>query len=109
MRLTDSVEVFVQGVGGWDAHGNDIPGELVSQGIFPANVSFQMVERSYDGGATARMIEQLRAILPPMEYDPATMQIKWDGNLYTNDGPPMQRRRNGRTHHLTIPLKLVSG
>lgn len=110
MRLTDRIELFEQGEPGWDENNEPIPGQLVSLGMKRANVSYQVVERTSNAGHAngVVLIEEIRAIIEPMVFDPAKHQVKWNGVMYTNDGPPMARRRNGRTHHLTLALKIAA-
>ncbi|MGP5667827.1 hypothetical protein ACTXPF_05090 [Glutamicibacter arilaitensis] len=50
-------------------------------------------------------MERMNCILEPMDYDPQTMRLKWQGTTYTNDGPPMVRMMRGKVHHLTVALK----
>ena len=110
MRLTDRIELFEQGEPGRDENNEPIPGQLVSLGMKRANVSYQVVERTTNSGQTNSvvLIEEIRAIVEPMDFDPAKHHVKWNGVMYRNDGPPMARRRNGRTHHLTLALKLAA-
>lgn len=107
MRLTDRVEILEQGPPIRDSHGNAVPGPLVSLGKFRANVSYQTVSAPMNG-LSPTMVEQLRAVIAPRDFDTTKHRIRWNGKLYMNDGPPMVRRRNGKTHHLTIPLKIAT-
>lgn len=108
MRLTDKIELFEQGEDGYDGHGNPEPGVLVSLGMISANVSYQSVAIDNSGDFNLRTIEQLRVMLPPMDFDPDKHRVKWEGIMYQNDGPPMLRRRKGRTHHVTVALKSIT-
>lgn len=107
MRLTDRVEIITQTPATWK-DGYQVPGQTVSLGMFPANLNYAVVQTSTEPNRNA-LIEELRAIIAPMDFDAAVMKIVWLGKTYTPDGPPMVRRRNGATHHLTIPLRLVEG
>lgn len=107
MKLTDRVEILAQGPPIRDSHGNAVPGPLVSLGMFRANVSYQTVSATMTG-LTPTMVEQLRAVIAPRAFDTSKHRIRWSGKLYMNDGPVMERRRNGKAHHLTIPLKLAT-
>ena len=65
--------------------------------------------RAGDMPGRQAMVEELRAVIPPIDFDPVLNRLRWRGTDYTNDGPPMVRRLNGRDHHLTIPIKAVAG
>lgn len=98
MRLTDTVEV-------WTLDGAGATTYSYSS-THPANVSYQLTELQQEPGRTD-LLEELRAIVQLQEWDSTTMRIKWDGRMFYSDGPALIRRRNGRTHHLTIPLRYV--
>lgn len=105
MKLTDTVEVWRKmNPGTIDGHGNPVSGEYGYVETVQANVSYLMTEREDEPGRTV-LIEEARAIIKPYDFDPSAMRLKWDGRMFYTDGPPMVRRRNGRTHHLTIPLR----
>ncbi|MBG6224723.1 hypothetical protein IWX63_001285 [Arthrobacter sp. CAN_A2] len=106
MRLTDKVEIWEPGPPTVDRYGNQVPGQYEYVSTVPANVSYQRVERESEPGRVD-LIEELRAIIGPYDFDPTTTRLKWDGRMFYTDGPPMVRRRDGRTHHLTIPLRFV--
>lgn len=105
MRLRDSVEIWEQvPTGELDSHRNPIIGPPTFVASVPAALSYTSAEADPYGGRTG-YLEQLRVILAPFDYDVFTMHIRWRSQKFTNDGPPMIRRRNGKDHHLTIPLK----
>lgn len=110
MRLRDTVNV-IAGTVTEDEFGNQIttwdPPTVVASDV-PAEVSFTTVATFNDLGRQA-LIEELRAIIEPRAFDPVLNRLQWRGSTYQTDGPPMIRRRNGADHHLTIPLKLVTG
>ena len=74
----------------------------------PAEVSFTTIATIVTADRNA-LVEELRAIIEPRAFDPALNRLRWRGNTYTTNGPPMIRRRAGVDHHLTIPMKLVTG
>jgi hypothetical protein len=74
----------------------------------PAEVSFTTVAVVQDTGRTA-LVEELRAVIEPRDFDAATHRLKWRGKTYMANGPAMVRRRGGRDHHLTIPIRDVAG
>lgn len=108
MKLSDGVEIL-QATVTRDQYGEPIrtwnPPEVVA--LLPAEVMNSSVAKLTAPGVDSN-VEELRAVIPPFDYDPDNHRIRWRGKQYTNDGPPKVRRRNGRDHHLTITLKLVS-
>lgn len=81
------------------------------QTVLPAQVSYTTtaVVSTPDQPGRNALVEELRAVIPPFDFDPELNRIRWEGTDYTNDGPPMVRRIGGRDHHLTIPMKVVTG
>ena len=73
----------------------------------PAEVAYTTVSLMTADGRNA-LVEELRAVLPPGTLDDGN-RLRWRGNVYVNDGPVMVRRRNGADHHVTVPIKLVTG
>ena len=110
MRLTDRIQV-IEATVTTDRYGNpveDWTNPTVTAEL-PAEVAYTTVALNTEGGTRTQLVEQLRAITEPFDYTPGTQRIRWRGEDYTNDGPPMVRRRNGSDHHLTIPLQRVTG
>lgn len=112
MILTDHVELLTAGT-----EEDPYSGETtvswtvgVTSTLLPAHVSYASVSVT-NGGMPGRqaMVEELRAVIPPVDFDPIVNRLRWNGTDYTNDGPPMLRRINGRDHHLTVPLRAVNG
>lgn len=99
MKLTDKVELWTLDSGTTDY-------SYVS--THRANVSYQLTERSPEPGRVV-LVEELRAIVQLPEWDSTTMRLKWNDRMFYSDGPALVRRKNGRTHHLTIPLTHVTG
>lgn len=97
MRLHDEVEIIRAP---WTAP--------VVVATLPAEVHYTTVANVTTDGRNA-LIEELRAIIEPYNYDPLAHRIRWRGEMYTNDGPPMVRRLHGQDHHLTISMRLVTG
>lgn len=81
---------------------------VTGRGTFPANVSYTTVGIATSTAGAKSEVEEIRVMLDPLAYDAGTMRITWNGNTYKADGPALIRRRDGRTHHVTIPLKLFS-
>ena len=83
----------------------------VVEAILPAHVSHTTtaVVSTPDQPGRNALVEELRAIIPPFSFDPEVHRIRWEGTDYTNDGAPMVRRIGGRDHHVTIPMKVVTG
>lgn len=106
MRLTDEVEVWKAGVPALDRYGNTVPGDYGYVSTHRANVSYTLTEREAEPGRVD-LKEELRALVQLQEWDSSTMRLKWNGRMFYSDGPALVRRRNGRTHHLTIPLSYV--
>lgn len=108
--LTDRVDV-VAATETVDGYGNVVrtwdPPVVVAVNV-PAIVTYVTSAIVSTGGRQA-IVEQLRAVIEPREFDPVTNRLVWRGQHYDTDGAPMIRRENGQDHHLTIPLKLVSG
>lgn len=109
MRLRDEVEVITANVH-TDIYGNEVYDWYtpIHVATLPAEVVFTTVAAIHTDGRNA-LVEELRAILEPFDYDPVAHRLRWKGKQYANEGPPMIRRRNGTDHHLTIPLKQVNG
>lgn len=112
MRLRDTVDVLRAGetvdpynpsrvTPKWTSGVTTIPG-VPAEVVFVTVASIQTATRN-------ALVEELRAVIPPMDFDPAWNRLRWRGKLYSTDAPPMIRRRNGADHHLTISLKLVTG
>lgn len=94
MRLTDKVDVLTS----TDA--------LVAAGV-RAEVHYTTTAAIVSAGRTA-IVEELRCVIEPIQFG-NDYRIRWRGKVYSSDGAAMVRRRNGRDHHLTIPLRYVSG
>lgn len=112
MILTDRVEFLTAGVEEDPYSGETVVSwEVgVTSRFLPAHVSYATVAVvSGDLPGRQAMVEELRAVIPPVDFDPFMNRLKWRGTTYTNNGPAMVRRLNGRDHHLTIPLKAVAG
>lgn len=109
MWLRDAVQVITARVV-TDEYGDTTTdwGDPVVVTELPAQVSYATVANVTTDGRNA-LIEELRAIVEPYPFDPLVHRLRWRGQMYTTDGPPMVRRRNGEDHHLTIPLRLVTG
>ena len=109
MQLLDRVEIL-DAAESTDAFGNAVQDWSAPTVVarVRAHVSYRAVAVVADGGRMA-MIEQLRAIIDPFPFEEARHRIRWRGSIYMADGPEMVRRRNGVDHHLTIPLRAVSG
>ena len=112
MRLRDEVDVLRAGEHEDDFGNGIMPdwynGVTTVASAVPAEVVFTTVATYNDDGRNA-LIEELRAVVEPMDFDPVWNRLRWRGEVYMTDGPPMIRRRNGTDHHLTIPLKQVNG
>ncbi len=108
MRLRDQVEV-VKAAEVDDGLGNithDWDNPVVVE-VVPAYVGYVSVDSAEQAGHL-RMIEQLRVVAEPFAFDPVSQRIRWRGVLYTNDGPPMVRLKDGIEHHVTVVVKQVS-
>lgn len=102
MKLTDKIELWTAEL--FEERGEIVVGPFEFNRTLRANVSYQTVNRSTTPGQDL-FVERMNCILEPMDYDPQTMRLKWQGTMYTNDGPPMVRMMRGKVHHLTIALK----
>jgi len=75
----------------------------------PAYVGYTSTALNTSEDGRTAFVEELRALLPAFNYNPAAHRIRWNGTLYQSDGPGMLRRVRGRDHHLTVPIKAVAG
>lgn len=101
MILTDDVEILRR----------ETDGSLTSLGHTPAFVSYsESGTLTYDDGTTTRssFLQQVKVMIGDIPFDAVTHRIRWNGNLYQTVGQPMIRRKNGRTHHKTIPVEVVT-
>lgn len=97
MRLADEVEILRAP---WTAP--------VVVATLPAEVHYTTVAQITTDGRNA-LVEELRCIIEPYDYDALASRIRWRGEMYENEGPPMVRRFKGEDHHLTISLRRVTG
>lgn len=113
LPLRDTVEILQAGV-----EEDPYSGETVSDwttatvvATLPAQVGHTTtaIISTPDQPGRNALVEQLRAIIPPFDFDPEIHRIIWRGTAYTNNGAPLVRRLGAADHHLTIPLKLVGG
>lgn len=110
MRLRDKIEI-ITALTYEDSHGNDVVdwANPIIVATYPAYVGYTSTAlNTAEPGRTA-FVEELRAITPAFNFDPVAHRLRWKGTSYLPDGPAMLRRRNGRDHHLTIPIKAVHG
>lgn len=110
MRLADRVDV-IQATMVEDRYGNltadwTVP-TIVASNV-PAYVGYVTVATVETAGRQA-MTEELRAILEPRDFLYGIQRLVWRGKHYITNEIPMVRTRNGRDHHLTIQLQLVTG
>lgn len=103
MRLTDSVDITTYNLseGPWGTTET-----ATSRGTYRAQISYRAVGSNTSDVGGKAYYEEIRVMLDPLPYDPATMKITWLGNTYKPTGPAEQYTRNGRVHHITIPVKL---
>lgn len=102
MKLTDKIELWTAET--FEERGEIVVGPFEYRKMIRANVSYQSVNRSTIPGQDL-FVERMNCIIEPMDYDPETTRLKWQGTLYTNDGPPKIRMMRGKVHHLTIQLQ----
>lgn len=102
MKLTDKIELWTAEE--FEERGEIVLGPFEFDKTIKANVSYQSVNRSTIPGQDL-FVERMNCIIEPMDFDPRTMRLKWQGTLYTNDGPPKIRMMRGKVHHLTIQLQ----
>lgn len=110
MRLRDRVDIL-HAAEKVDRYGQTLPdwtNATVTAAGLPADVHYTTTALLASPGRTA-MVEELRAVVEPRPFDPTWDRLRWRGDSYAADGPAMIRRRNGIDHHLTIPLKRVTG
>lgn len=108
MRLRDRVDILRAKVT-YDQYGEkatDWKNPVVVATV-PAVVAYATVSRTISPGVNA-YVEELRAVMPVSAFDASTDRLRWRGLVYTADGLPMVRRRNGVDHHQTVVLKRVS-
>ncbi len=108
MRLSDRVEI-ITGVTTIDDLGNDVIDWSGAGGITrsPAHVTY--VSTAVDASGAFQLSEELRIVLPPMTYDPATQRIRWRGKTFTANGDVLLRMRGGTLHHITVPVREITG
>jgi len=110
MRLRDQVEI-IEALIYQDSHGNDVVdwANPVVVATYPAYVGYTATALNTGEVGRTAFVEELRAITPAFSFNPARYRLRWKGGVYLPNGPAMLRRRNGRDHHLTIPIKAVAG
>ncbi|WP_402371399.1 hypothetical protein [Isoptericola rhizosphaerae] len=74
----------------------------------PAYVGYTAASLELEPGRAA-FIESLRVITAAFNFQPTKHRIRWKGETYLPDGPALVRNRGNRAHHLTIPIKAVTG
>lgn len=110
LRLRDKVEIVTADTYE-DGHGNteyDWDNPIVV-GTLPAYVGYTTTGLFAGEDGRTAFVEELRAITPAFNFDPVAHRLRWKGETYLPNGPALLRMRNGRDHHLTIPIKAVNG
>ena len=110
MRLADRVNI-IEATMVEDRYGDltaDWTHPITVASNVPAYVGYVTVATVETPGRQA-ITEELRAIVAPREFLYGIQRIVWRGKSYITNEIPMVRTRNGRDHHLTIQLQLVTG
>lgn len=80
--------------------------ERTEHSSVPAYVYFQGVLDTSRQPSAVVYVEQLRVMLAPKSpYIHHRHAVRWRGDTYEADGPPIIHRQHGRDHHLTLQLK----
>lgn len=108
MIFKDRITVTEAGVSR-DAHGNpsyDWDNPVTVQSI-PAHVDYRST--SVDASTGIEIQSQAVAYCKPFHFDPRTQRIDWRGRWWQPDGDDIVRSIGGRTHHVEILLRRVTG
>ncbi|WP_409485140.1 hypothetical protein [Arsenicicoccus dermatophilus] len=108
MRLADRIELvtgrkYVDDLGN-DAVSWDDPQATV---MLPAQVTY--ASTALDAKGKFVLSEELRVICPPVTFDPQTQRLRWRGQWYTGAGEALIHMRGATPHHVTIPIKQITG
>lgn len=108
MRLRDRVEIVAARITE-DQYGDRVVdwGDPIVVASVRAQVGYMSVAKLVAAGVDS-LVEELRAVMEMTPLNVDSDRLRWRGNVYAADGPPMIRRRNGVDHHMTVVLKRLS-
>ncbi|MTB72788.1 hypothetical protein GGG17_12610 [Arsenicicoccus sp. MKL-02] len=109
MKLSDQIEIVTART--WEDGFGEVQYDWAHPTLvwtLPAQVTYLSTALN-DGGGDFMLSQELRVIVPVVGFDAAKHRVRWRGTLYQANGQPLIRMRGGTPHHLTIPIKLVTG